>query len=110
MQKLGRHSLIALTVTYGVTFLLWRLLVWSPAGHSWAWLQVSEVFGLIAYLPALLLLPGAIALRNRWAWLGLLVQLIWFGAQYGKLFLPNAALPAQSGTVANLRVMTWNTG
>ena len=112
---LARQIFAAVTLIYCVAFLLWQLLVKSPLYETWWWLQVSQIFGLVGYLPAPLLLPGAIAFRSRSALLGLMIPFIWLGIEYGALFWPNdnppiadvAGTPSQSEP---LRVMTWNTG
>ena len=106
---IARRLLVAVSLFYAAGFILWRLLVASPFYGAWWWLQVSEIFGMVAYLPAPFLLVGALALRSRWIWLGLVVPLLWFGIEYGALFLPQPNVVRAESDGPTLRVMTWNT-
>lgn len=83
----------------------------TPLASLW-WLQVSEIFGMASYLPAALLLPGAIAFRSRWALLGLALPILVFCLEYGNLFLPATPITTAQAAVhtsETLRVMSWNT-
>lgn len=108
MRRTAQHFLTIVVLVYVAIFLQWRLLVNSPLYEAWWWLQVSEIFGMALYLPAPLLLPGALALRTRWALLGLAIPLLWFGMEYGALFLPNPERQQPTDSTETLRVMTWN--
>jgi vancomycin resistance protein VanJ len=109
MRRIAQQLFTIVILVYVVTFLLWRLLVASPLYNALWWLQVSEIFGMAVYLPAALLLPGAFALCNRKALLGIAIPLIWLGVEYGQLFLPNSSSQTADDEIATLRVMTWNT-
>ena len=102
-----RKILVATSLFYVATFLLWRALVASPINHLW-WLQVSEVFGMLAYLPVPFLLLGAIVQRSRLALLGLILPLLWFGIEYGALFMPAPNVAHADNDAPTLRVMSAN--
>lgn len=96
----GIARLLAL-YTLGIVVLqvMWR----TTALEIW-WIELLNLFGLWLYLPlpfALLLAPIA---RPRKVSFLLVAPLVFFGWEYGSLFVPQAA--ASEGTP--LRVMTWN--
>jgi vancomycin resistance protein VanJ len=110
MMRLGRRLSTGVVLLYVLSFVVWRLLVASPLYERWWPLQVSEVFRAwsVAPLPVLLLL--GIVGRSRWLWTGLLIPFIWFGSEYGGLFLPaTPALAIAKAEGSTLRVMTFNT-
>ena len=97
-------------IGYVLGFILWRILVASPLYIKWWPLQVSEVFGLWLLAPLPFLLIAGIIWRSRGSWLALALPLLWFGSQYGGLFLPDLTPRAwASGETSSLRSMTLNT-
>ncbi len=79
-------------------------IVWRTTALEIWWIELLNLFGLWLYLPlpcALLLAPLA---RPRKATLLLALPLLFFGWEYGSLFVPTSV--TAEGTP--LRVMTWN--
>jgi endonuclease/exonuclease/phosphatase (EEP) superfamily protein YafD len=97
------HLFLALANAYGLSvagFLLLR----SIAGESWNYIALINSFVHLLWIPALLLLPLAAALR-RWLTLILLCPAaLAFLISYGSLFIPR---PAQAAPEA-LRILTYN--
>ncbi len=113
-MRLGKWLLPKLAMLYGTGFVVWRLLVASPLFARWWPLQVGEIFAVWAVTPVLFFAVAGLFWRSRWIWLGILVPLLWFGVEYGSLFVPpSIGVPpvvAQSGPQGRtLRVMTLNT-
>jgi endonuclease/exonuclease/phosphatase (EEP) superfamily protein YafD len=100
----------ALAVFYGLCFVVWRLLVASPLYEQWWPLQVSEIFAVWSLAPLPVFLLAGILGRGKWMLLALLIPLVWFGSEYGRLFIPSStpvlARAGEDGTM--LRVMTFN--
>jgi vancomycin resistance protein VanJ len=109
-DRFGARLVPAIAVLYGICFVVWRLLVASPLMIRWWPLQVSEIFAVWALAPVPFLLVAGLVWRSRWLWLSLLVPLIWFGSEYGSLFLPSYPPAARASVEGKmLRVMTLNT-
>ena len=109
-QILSRRLVTVVGYGYAVGFVIWRLLVTSPLFARWWPLQVSEIFGVWALLPLPLLLIASLIQRNRWLWVALLIPLLWFGREYGSLFLPEMASSARASVGGeSLRVLSLNT-
>jgi vancomycin resistance protein VanJ len=109
MTKWIRRFWVALAVFYGAAFVAWQLLLLSPLHDRWWQLQVSEIFTLWFFVPLPLLLLAGLVWRSRWLWMGILIPLIWFGINYGGLFLPTVSAVVRASAVETpLRVMTIN--
>lgn len=97
-------------ISYGIGFILWRVLSTSPILAQWWPFQISEIFAPWLLVPLPFLLIAGTIWRSRWLWLALAMPLLWFGNNYGGLFLPELTPRAwASGTSSSLRAMTLNT-
>ncbi len=97
------------TVSYTVVFVVWRLIVASPLAPLGIW-PVTEVFAVWALIPLPFMLVAGLMWRSRWTWSALLIPLLWFGGEYGALFVPEMAERAKASVEErSLRVMTLNT-
>ena len=105
-----RRAVVSCVVGYSLCFMLWRLLVASPLYAQWWQLQISELVGLWVLAPVPFFFITGIFFRSRWLWLALIVPLLWFGYEYGGLFLPDFSTRAWArGEETTLRLMTLNT-
>jgi hypothetical protein len=107
--RVGRLVGLALAMLYTMSYGLWRILLLTPLYQEFWQLQLSDVFGSWAYLPLVPLGLLVALTRNRRAAYLLLLPLFFFGAEYGRQFLPNwQRLWPREEPVAVLRVMSWN--
>lgn len=114
-KRLGKWLLPTMAMLYGIGFVVWRLLVASPLFERWWPLQVGEIFAVWAVAPVIFFVLAGLFWRSRWVWLGILAPLLWFGVEYGALFLPSSVdvppvVAQEAGAQGTpLRVMTLNT-
>lgn len=108
IAKLTRVVLLFFALLYTTTYVFWRILLLTPLYERYWQLQLSEVFGSWVYLPLPLLLIFVGLTRHRRAALVLLLPCCFFGAEYGRQFLPNWQHWSADPTARTVRVMTWN--
>src|SRR5215204_2984768 len=109
-MKWRKRVVLILAIGYASIFVIWRVLEASSRYAAWWPLRVSEIFAVWALLPLPFLVAAALLWRTRWVWIALLIPTLWFGREYGGLFLPPAFATAHASVEnANLRLMTFNT-
>lgn len=101
LRRLGLGAALAYCLGMVALALLWTLVPRGP----W-WLALANLFAPHLFLPLLVVLPTALALRSRLLRGGALLALAAFLALFGGLLLPRGPQPAAGGTP--LRVMTFN--
>lgn len=100
LRRLGMGAVLSYCLGMLVLTLLWTLLPRGP----W-WLTLANLFAPHLFLPLLVLLPAALALRSRLLRGGALLVLLAFLGLFGGVLLPRGPQPAPG---APLRVMTFN--
>lgn len=97
-------------VSYAIGFVIWRLLVASPLMTRWWPIQVSELVAVWLLLPVPVLILLGLRWPSIWLVLALSIPLVWFGREYGPLFVPQTTTRANASIEDDsLRVMTLNT-
>jgi endonuclease/exonuclease/phosphatase (EEP) superfamily protein YafD len=100
-----RNFYIAMTGAYGlsvVLFLLGRELI----GERWLVIEFFNTFAHVLWIPALLLLPITLLMREWRVALLLLAAVLMLVTVYGRQFIPNNAVVAENATV--IKVLTYN--
>jgi vancomycin resistance protein VanJ len=100
-----RNFYIAMTGAYGlsvVLFLLGRVLI----GEQWLVIEFFNTFAHLLWMPALLLLPITLLMREWHVALLLVPAVLMFGLVYGRQFIPDNAVVAENATV--IKVLTHN--
>jgi endonuclease/exonuclease/phosphatase (EEP) superfamily protein YafD len=104
LRRTTRFLIIGVTVIYSVGLLTLAALWASVASQPW-WLEITNVFALLLFVPLLLCIPAALLIRSWWMRGAVAAALMLFLALFGARFLPRSA-PPSSGTA--IRVMTFN--
>jgi endonuclease/exonuclease/phosphatase (EEP) superfamily protein YafD len=104
LRRTTRSLIISATVIYAIGLLtlaaLWAFVVSQP----W-WLEITNVFALLLFVPLLVCIPAALLIRSRGMRGAVAAVLMLFLVLFGARFLPRSA-PPSSGTA--IRVMTFN--
>src|SRR5688500_13997018 len=93
-----RNFYIAMTGAYGlsvVLFLLGRVMI----GQQWLVIEFFNTFAHLLWIPALLLLPITLLMREWRVALLLVPAILMFGLVYGRQFIPDNAVVAENATV-----------
>lgn len=105
ITRLARWGFIAGVAFYCVCITCLSVLWWLAPMGQW-WIALSNVFAAPLFLPLVVVLPIALALRSRWL-IGLsAVPAIIFVVLFGSLFMPRARSAVAVGH--NIRVATFN--
>lgn len=108
-MRLFKRVLTAATLTGATLYALVLVgfaIGWSFAPTATWWIALTNVFAAWLFLPALALVPLALALRSRWLAGAAVVSGVTFVLLFGGLFLPRLRLGAPAGR--DLRVATFN--
>lgn len=105
ITRLVRWGLITGAVLYCVCITGLAVLWWLAPEGQW-WIVLSNVFAAPLFLPLVVVLPIALALRSRWLIGVTAVPAIIFVALFGSLFIPRASNAVAIGH--NIRVATFN--
>jgi len=104
LLRTARWLVIGATLLYCIGIIALAA-VWTIDSQRTWWLELSNVFAIVLFLPLVLLIPAALVVRSPWMWGAVGLALAIFLALFGARFLPPAAPPSDG---APLRVMTFN--
>jgi len=103
LRQLAQHLLVAFIGAYGLSVAGFWLLRWL-VGESWSLIALFNSFAHLLLIPALILMPLALLLRQRALIVILLPAPLIFLLNYAPVFMPRPAR-AEAG---DLRLMTYN--